>query len=61
MRKEEHRLTDEELAAQGIEIPETETEAGFFKWLDDMINDVFSDVAPPQQEEKVKGNDDHVS
>lgn len=37
-------LTDEELAARGIEIPETETEEGFFQWINDMIEDEFKDV-----------------
>ncbi len=36
--------TDEELAAKGIEIPETETDESFFDWMDNMIQDVFKDV-----------------
>lgn len=63
MVEEEKRqqLTDEELEALGIEIPETETDASFFQWVDDMIEEVFRDVAPPRKQKSRKSDDDHIS
>lgn len=34
-------LTDAELEELGVEIPKGETDASFFNWLDNMINDVL--------------------
>lgn len=36
-------LTDAELEALGVEIPKDETDASFFNWLDNMIEDAFKD------------------
>lgn len=38
------KLTDAELEAQGIEIPADETDASFFEWMNDMIEETFQDV-----------------
>lgn len=43
-------LTDEELAAQGIEIPPEETEERFFNWFEEMFEEVFGDLKPPEEE-----------
>lgn len=36
-------LTDEELEKLGVEIPADETDGGFFKWVDSMIEEVFNE------------------
>lgn len=46
---ERSKRTDEELEALGIEIPESETDAGFFNWLEDMIQEEFKDVASKEE------------
>lgn len=38
------KLTDAELEARGIEIPKDETDASFFEWIDNMIEETFRDV-----------------
>lgn len=39
-------LSDEELKELGIEIPEDETEGKFFKWFDDMLDEIFAECKP---------------
>ena len=36
-------LTDEELEAMGIEIPESETDGGFFDEINGMIKEIFGE------------------
>lgn len=36
--------TDEELEAEGITIPETETDTSLFDWINDTIEEVLADV-----------------
>lgn len=40
---ERSKLTDEELEKLGVEIPESETDGSFFKWVDNMIEEVFKE------------------
>lgn len=37
-------LSDKELEEMGVEISETETDAVFFEWMKNMIDNVFKDV-----------------
>lgn len=37
------KLTDEELEALKIEIPKGETDASFFNWMNEMIEEVFNE------------------
>lgn len=42
--KTRSKLTDAELKALGVEIPEEETDASLFDWIDKMIQDTFKDA-----------------
>lgn len=44
-------MTDEELRNLDIKIPEEETDESFFGWLEEMLDDVFKDIKPVEENE----------